>query len=73
MWVLSFGRGLLNAENSGTCGALRGPLDRLNDILSLLHPLDRYRTPCGLGVRLGGPISPYLASTRRQEFSTVLF
>ena len=27
--------------------ALSGPLNRLNAILSPLHPLDRYRTPCG--------------------------
>ena len=44
------------------CGLflLRGPLNRHNAILSLLHPVDRYRTRSGIGVRLGGPISPYL-------------
>ena len=44
---------------------LSGPLNRLNAILSLLHPLDRCRTPlCDRDrVRLGGP---YLALSRIQ-------
>ena len=50
--------------------ALSGPIDRLNAMLPLLHHLDRYRPVCDREVRLGGPISPYLASTHRQDFST---
>ena len=49
-----------------------GALSRLNSIRSLLHPVDRYRTPSAI-VRLGGPISPHLASTCRQELSTASF
>ena len=41
---------------SGVC--LGGPLDRLNAILSLLHPLDRYRAPSAIGGAIG---RPYLA------------
>ena len=37
---------------------LSGPLDRLNVILSLLQPLDRYRTPSAIGSAIG---RPYLA------------
>ena len=36
---------------------LSGPLNRLNAILSLLHPLDRYRTPAAIGSAIGRPIS----------------
>ena len=36
---------------------LSGPLNRLNAILSLLHPLDRYRTPSAIGSAIGRPIS----------------
>ena len=44
-------------------GPLSGPLDRLNAILSLLQPLDRYRAPSAIGSAIGeAPISPYLAS-----------
>ena len=49
---------------------LSGPLNRLNAILSLLHPLDRYRTPSAIGSAIG---RPYLASTYRQELSTASF
>ena len=35
---------------------LGGPLDRLNAMLSWLHPLDRYEAPLRWVVRLGGPI-----------------
>ena len=38
-------------------GALSGPLNRLNAILSLLHPLDRYRTPSAIGSAIGRPLS----------------
>ena len=34
---------------------LSGPLDRLNAILSLLQPLDRYRTPFAIGSAIGTP------------------
>ena len=36
---------------------LSGPLNRLNAILSLLHPLDRYRTPSAIGNAIGRPLS----------------
>ena len=36
---------------------LSGPLDRLNAILSLLHPLDRYRTPSAIVSAIGGALS----------------
>ena len=40
---------------------------RLNAILSLLQPLDRYRTPSAIGSAIGRPhISPYLALSRIQ-------
>ena len=37
-------------------------LNWLNAILSLLHPLDRYRTPSAIGSAIG---RPYLVSTHR--------
>ena len=40
---------------------LSGPLNRLNAILSLLHPLDRYRKPSAIGSAIG---RPYLALSR---------
>ena len=36
---------------------LSGPLNRLNAILSLLRPLDRYRTPSVIGSAIGRPLS----------------
>ena len=36
---------------------LSGPLDRLNAILSLLQPLDRYRAPSAIGSAIGRPLS----------------
>ena len=37
---------------------LSGPLNRLNAIQSLLHPLDRYRTPpFAIGSAIGRPLS----------------
>ena len=36
---------------------LSGPLNRLNAIISLLHPLDRYRTPSAIGSAIGRPLS----------------
>ena len=34
-----------------------GPLNQLNAILSLLQPLDRYRTPSAIGSAIGRPLS----------------
>ena len=34
-----------------------GPLNRLNAIVSLLHPLDRSRTPSAIGSAIGRPLS----------------
>ena len=48
-------------EASYTAGArsmearLSGPLNRLNAILSLLQPLDRYRGPSAIGSAIGRP------------------
>ena len=36
---------------------LSGPLNRLNALLSLLHPLDRYSTPSAIGSAIGRPLS----------------
>ena len=36
---------------------LSGPLDRLNAILSLLQPLDRYRATCAIGSAIGRALS----------------
>ena len=48
--------GFLNFfEDKGT--PLSGPLNRLNAILSLLHPLDRYRTHSAIGSAIGRPLS----------------
>ena len=44
-----------------------GTLNWLNAILSLLQTLDRYRTPSAM--RLGGPISLYLASVHKYRRS----
>ena len=41
--------------------ALSGPLNQLNAILSLLQPLDRYRTPSAIGSAIEGP---YLVLSR---------
>ena len=38
------------------CG-LSGPLNRSNAILSLLQPLDRFRTPSAIGSAIGRPLS----------------
>ena len=40
---------------------LSGPLNRLNAILSLLQPLDRYRAPSAIGSPIG---RPYFALSR---------
>ena len=36
---------------------LSGPLNRLNAILSLLQPLDRYRAPSAIASAIGRPLS----------------
>ena len=51
---------------------LSGPLDRLNAILSLLQPLDRYRTPSAMGSAIGRPLSRPI-SKHRWESSTASF
>ena len=38
-------------------GELSGPLDRLNAILSLLQPLDRYRAHSAIASAIGRPLS----------------
>ena len=48
---------------------LSGPLNRLNAILSLLHPLDRFRTPSATGSAIG---RRYLALSRIQTQVGVL-
>ena len=48
---------------------LSGPLNRLNAILSLLQPLDRYRTHSAIGSAIG---RPYLALSRIQTQVGVL-
>ena len=54
------------SNNSFGYDGFSAPLNRLNAILSLLHPLDpRYRLTLRNGTRLGGAISPHLASTHR--------
>ena len=49
----------ITATGLNSCGSkhLSGPLNRLNAILSLLHPLDRYRTPSAIGSAIGRPLS----------------
>ena len=41
----------------GLSRLLSGPLNRLNAILSLLHPLDRYRSHPAIGSAIGRPLS----------------
>ena len=48
---------LYNAPTGCTPRGLSGPLNRLNAILSLLHHLDRYRTPSAIGRAIGRPLS----------------
>ena len=49
------------SKNPSEKRVLSGPLNRLNSILSLLHPLDDYRTPSSIGSAIG---RPYLALSR---------
>ena len=54
------------ADIRGLRWALSGPLNRLNAILSLLHPVDRYRTHSAIGSAIGRPLSRIqLASKHR--------
>ena len=48
-------------DGPGLDALFSGPLDRLNATLSLLQPLDRYRTPSAIGSAIG---RPYLALAR---------
>ena len=43
---------------------LSGPLNRLNAILSLLQPLDRYRTRSAIGSAIGGALSRPISHPR---------
>ena len=43
---------------------LSGPLDRLNAILSLLQPLDRYRATCAIGSAIGRALSRPISHPR---------
>ena len=43
---------------------LSGPLDRLNAILSLLQPLDRYRAPSATGSAIGRALSRPISHPR---------
>ena len=45
-------------------GKLSGPLDRVNAILSLLQPLDRYRAPSAIGSAIGRPLSRPISHPR---------
>ena len=45
------------SPRSSCVAVLSGPLDRLNAILSLLQPLDRYRAPSAIGSAIGRPLS----------------
>ena len=48
-------------SRDGSMGRTRltlvAPLNQLNAILSLLQPLDRYRTPSAIGSAIGRPLS----------------
>ena len=45
--------------------SLSGPLDRLNAILSLLQPLDRYRAPSAIGSAIGRPLFRPISHPRK--------
>ena len=49
------------AINYGYCSWISGPLNRLNAILSLLHPLDRQWNPSAIGSAI---VRPYLGLSR---------
>ena len=51
---------LILSKDSG----LSGPLDRLNAILSLLQPLDRYRAPSAIGSAIRRPLSRPISHPR---------
>ena len=74
MVVVAVGPSLITVPGERTLSA---PINRLNALLSLLHPLDRYRTPCAwvkpgrfgsvfviCFLALGGPPSPDALFTR---------
>ena len=48
----------------GALVELSGPLDRLNAILSLLQPLDRYRATCAIGSAIGRALSRPISRPR---------
>ena len=45
-------------------GELSGPLDRLNAILSLLQPLDRFWATCAIGSAIGRALSRPISHPR---------
>ena len=72
-WILQVVLGLLRwpdsfsheipclARNVQPMSGLSGPLNRLNALLPLLHPLDQYKTPSAIGSAIG---RPYVALSR---------
>ena len=56
--------GGISREIAGISDQLSGPLDRLNAILSLLQPLDRYRAPSAIGSAIGRPLSRPISHPR---------
>ena len=58
-WKVRFLSGKIFQENIGFLPCISdfsGPLNRLNALLSLLHPLDHYRTPSVIGSAIGRPL-----------------
>ena len=60
-WHCRARRARETSVRGGLVRNLSGPLSRLNALLSLLHPFDRYRTPYGIGSAIG---RPYLGLSR---------
>ena len=59
-WIFFWGKTFPSKGNLGELfprGKLSGLLNRLNAILSLLHPLDRYRTDSAIVSAIGRPLS----------------
>ena len=58
--------GLFHDErhHSRSGSRLSGPLDRLNAILSLLQPIDRFRAPSAIGSAIGRPLSRPISHPR---------
>ena len=69
IWANLFAFPLRSLKQNKIFGGLMAPINRLNAILSLLQPLDRYRTPFAIGSAIG---RPYLALSRIQTQVGVL-